>query len=238
MPENGKPADTFNAKIWGFFGETKTPAPVEGEAQESAEHRFVLFALGDPRPFPYQALAAVSVPESLFKNDEQAQEWIAKTKNLFRTHAQDAIFNALRILLFDAGNLALIEMNIASTDKRGMLHGHLALSEKFARELLKPEAGRPAQWTDIELSEAISEAMNALLSRQRNYDEVADKLREVYGERAPASGGALRQQVIRLGLNWKELKSEAAKRRKPARVSYVSHIENVGNRDTFPTDRN
>jgi hypothetical protein len=225
MTENGKPADTFNASIWGFFDTTKTPAPEGGKnTQEGTESRFVLFALGEPRPRPYQALAAVSVPESLFKNDEQAQEWIDRTKNLFRAHAQDAIFNALRLLLYDAGNLALIEQNLMPVNKRDVLHDHLALSEKFARELLKPEAGRPAQWTDIELSKAISDAMHALPYCNRNYDGVADKLGEVYRERAPASGGALRQQVIRLGLNWKELKDEVAKRRKTARASYVSDI--------------
>jgi len=225
MAEDAKPFDTFNAKIWGFFDDTKTLAPAnDGEPQEGEESRFVIFVSGDPRPRPYQALVAVSMPESIFKNEEQAQEWVDRTKNLFRTHAQDAIFNALRLLLFDACNLAAIEQNITPTDKRAVLHGHLALCEKFARELLKPEAGRPSQWTSDELSNAVSEAMHALPPRQRNYVGVADKLREVHGGRAPASGGALRQQVIRLGLNWKELKSEVTKRRKSARVSYVSDV--------------
>jgi hypothetical protein len=226
MAEDTKPLNTFSTKIWGFFDDTKTLAPVDDrEIQEGAEHRFLAFVLGEPRPRPYQALAAVSMPEYLFKNDEQAQEWINLTKNLFRTHAKDAIFNALRILLFDAGSLAAIEQNIAPADKRGVLQSHLALSEKFARELLKPEAGRPSRWTSLELSNAISEAVQALPPYKQNYNGVADRLREVYGEHAPASGGALRQQVIRLSLNWKELKSEASKRRKTARVSYVSNVD-------------
>jgi hypothetical protein len=231
--DDAKPPHTFKVEIFGFFDETKSAPPDDAEGNA---HRFVLFALGPPKPFPYTALVGVSTPEHLFKNEEQAQEWIALTEGLFRTHAKTALLNALRMLLLDAGNLALMEQNITSVDKRSVLHNHLALSEKFARELFKLEVGRPPHWTSDELSQAISEAMYALLPRERNYDGVAGKLRDVYGERAPASGGALRQQVIRLGLNWKELKGEVAKRRKSVRASYDFNVgENVGNEVTFPT---
>jgi hypothetical protein len=134
-----------------------------------------------------------------------------------------AMSDTAMLHLFYSVYSALMEKGVSPFNKKALLEDYLAMAENLLRRRLGiGAAGRSAEWTEVELAQAIKSVLDNLKPAMRTYEQVADKLREKYGDRAPASGGALRQQVIRLGLNWKNLKRNVPFRRKPATVSYTS----------------
>jgi hypothetical protein len=143
---------------------------------------------------------------SFFKNAQQVAAWCDRAQDIFGEGFQDAIKIALIVLLNDASSLALVEQSLSPFDKEAILRDHLAFAEKLIRRQLKMDAGRPRQWTAIELSVVIDQVMRQLKPRERNYDGVAKKLQEVQPQRAPASGESLRKLVKFYRVNWKRIK--------------------------------
>jgi hypothetical protein len=162
---------------------------------------------------PFVPVASFGATTQTFDRDERkAEAWRERTWKIFEDNLRTTISEALGLLLYDAAHLALIEEKLADYDKRGALHRHLTWAEKLVRKRLKMEAGRPASWTAPELSEALRIVMETLPETQRTYAGVAKKIGEIYPGRAPKSGESLRKTVVLLGIDWKKIKRETAKR--------------------------
>jgi hypothetical protein len=99
-----------------------------------------------------------------FESDQQREGWIEKTKNTYIANLGEALENTLKLLLLDACNLALIDMELKPYDRETLLHEHLAITEQMFREQFKMDIGRPAKWKAIDLALAISHAMMNLKS--------------------------------------------------------------------------
>jgi hypothetical protein len=79
---------------------------------------------------------------------------------------------------------------------------------KEAKERLQARTpGQYSQWQRLELYEAVLNALRTIEPDKRNYDGVQYRLIQTHPDKAPASGGALRQLLIRFEINWKGLKA-------------------------------
>lgn len=180
---------------------------------------------------PAGVFGGIAVPLDVFGNAESRHAWRDRVVKAFRRTVTHTMLDEARINLLDAGNFFFEQSGLdpQPVGLRGLVKMHLAETEARVRGMFGTAgvAGRPSNWTASGLSRAITESLAALPPRSQNYAGVAARLREIRGTKEPASGGALRQLVIRLKLDWKELKRTARERRKAAGVSYT--LKNVGN---------
>jgi hypothetical protein len=153
-------------------------------------------------------------PFEAFKDEAQVREWAAEyIKQLKEKYVRLLIQETVPIAL-EIGNKTLYDFGILRGDLADVASYLETLRGDMSRVRLGVKrAGRPPMWTKEGLAQAIIKALQELLPREQNLEGVAQKLREWHGERAPASKGALRQQVIRVGINWRELKREAKSRK-------------------------
>lgn len=195
---------------------------------ESADPFFSLKIEGDLRPrennaaafidldfgrgtLPYAPAARVGVSWSNFKNADEANTWYRRTKELFGEALLEVVREAMSLLLHEASNRALIEAGLVPFGKRAVLNMQLSATDKLLRQRLKMGAGRPPKWTAPDLSQAISEAMRALPKACRNYEKVAERLKEKHQGRAPKNGGSLKKMVRNLDIDWMKIKRDIEK---------------------------
>jgi hypothetical protein len=146
----------------------------------------------------------------LLENEDKARAWLERTKELFAEEVAGYILNNLGNLLYASGHRAMVEAGLVPFDNKAILRDHLAVTELLMREMLKIEGKRP-RWSAIELANAISQAMRELPKQRRTYICVAKNLQESYPGKAPKSGGALKQLVRSLEINWMKIKRDTEK---------------------------
>jgi hypothetical protein len=223
MPKMSDEQNTagISARPWlvSYAGKVQIVAQVSD--QEVELQLFLCGPDGVPQPRPMGGFILDS--PSTFSNDpDLINAWLQRFQNSFRGGFERFVAEALLLLLQEAVWRSLSERDITPAETKEHLGEHLDLADRLAKQRLdvKP-TGRSAQWTAKELTRAITDAFKELRTESRTYDNTAKKLRARFGQRAPASGGALRQQILRLKLNWKVLKRETEFRRKATSVSYV-----------------
>ncbi len=161
---------------------------------------------------PPQIAATVGASRTFFEKPEQVEEWRARTLKIFGAQYGQALIDALGGMLHSSSTLALIEMDLMPAEKEALLRDHLAVAEKVLRRRFGLDAGRPRQWSAMELSASIARAMAALKLRERNYDGVAKKLQETQPERAPTSGESLRKLIKFYQIDWKRIKRDTERK--------------------------
>jgi hypothetical protein len=156
-----------------------------------------------------------------FFEREQFVKWVGGAYGAWLEAMPYALGHEALLHLVDHLNAHLGKVGVKNIEPKEIVKEHLESTRVRLVELLEATLkGRPAQWSAVGLSAAVVHALRSLPPRSQNYEGVAALLRERFGEQAPRSGGALRQQVSRLNLDWKVLKSEAKKGRKLRLVSY------------------
>jgi hypothetical protein len=161
-----------------------------------------------------------TIPRKRFADEEAIKTFVRAVRARFED------FGALLLALEGTVHLdALTELQEAALKKHSdnpdeeMLIGeHLRHTEYILRLIYgapaaaaaKKTGGRPRQWTKEELTYEIVRAFRELKKpMEQNYKGVAAKLKEWHGDRAPASPGALYQQVRDHVIKWKDLKPKA-----------------------------
>lgn len=94
-------------------------------------------------------------------------------------------------------------------DAEEVIQNHLKQIEYYLRSLLEAKRGKRSKWTGVELERAVRRALIPLPARERKLDKVAEKLREIYPDRAPVSGEALGALLKRFKLSWREIKTDS-----------------------------
>ncbi|HEV7378024.1 MAG TPA: hypothetical protein VGN95_25310 [Pyrinomonadaceae bacterium] len=160
----------------------------------------------------YEISSSFGASVPVFETQEKANAWYNRTVDIFSAHVSMALTAALRLLIMDAGRLALYEAKLMPYGLKAILRDHLSFEELIVRDRWKMETGRPRKWAATDLTTVISEAMNNLKKAKRTYPGVAEYLQKKYPERAPKNGESLRKMVRDLEIPWMELKKEAQKR--------------------------
>jgi hypothetical protein len=94
-------------------------------------------------------------------------------------------------------------------DEEEVIQDHLKRIEYYLRSLLEaPKRGKRSKWTARELERAVRRAVLSLPVPERKLDKVAEKLREIYPDRAPVSGEALGALLKRFKLSWRKIKTD------------------------------
>jgi hypothetical protein len=77
------------------------------------------------------------------------------------------------------------------------------------RESLGVEAtrGKHSQWTGLGLTLALRGIVKELKRQRRTYAVVAEKMQKGYGNKAPASGEALRKLLKHHEIDWADIKN-------------------------------
>jgi hypothetical protein len=154
-----------------------------------------------------------SLDLKMFDREEQADAFVEGATLVFRLLLPVALTEELYLCFVDALNLSANDSGVERVDAKLIIDQHLRKTEERLKKTLGAgTAGRKSQWTALQLTRAIKRALRALDAGEWTYDRVAEKLREFDSDTAPSSGGALRQMIIRLGLNWKQIKVEAKRR--------------------------
>jgi hypothetical protein len=108
----------------------------------------------------------------------------------------------------DVVSATLFEHDPTLGSKRQIIDDHIErTTERLKRIFQITTKGKPSGWTALELTRAITGIGRTMPNSQRTYNAIAKRMRIIYGEKAPASGEALRKLAERLGLDWKTLKS-------------------------------
>jgi hypothetical protein len=95
-------------------------------------------------------------------------------------------------------------------DEEEVIKDHLKQIEYYLRSLLEAtKRGKRSRWTSKELERAVRRALIGLPTRERKLDKVAEKLREIYPDRAPVSGEALGVLLKRFKLSWRKMKTDS-----------------------------
>jgi hypothetical protein len=144
---------------------------------------------------------------SLFADRQQAQEWINATHTSFKSKLWDFLTQEAARLQSDIANQKLDALGIEEIDMRDIVEQHASKTEAHLREILKLQGiGNFSLWTRLDLTRDVRDALKWLSGRDRNYEKVAARLQNLYGDKAPASAGALKQLLRRHKIDWKELK--------------------------------
>jgi hypothetical protein len=158
-----------------------------------------------------------SIPASVFKNDDQLRAWGTALSRRYKEIFAQTMFLECLPLLIEVGNQALITQGIVPLSLQNIVKARAEISADAARYRLGiKKTGRPGKWSTLSLTRAISQAFRALPPAKQNYDGVNIELQKHFPEKAPASGEALRQQVLRLKISWSELKRAAKSRKQSA----------------------
>jgi len=153
------------------------------------------------------ATAITDIPANLVAHAPRSALWQDVRQNfidLLRvTLTQETIFH-----FGDVVNATFLEYDPTLGSKRQIIEAHVErTAERLKRAFQITTKGKPSEWTPLELTRAIRGIMRGLPKSRRTYDTVAKKMQTVYGDKAPASGEALRKLVDRLELDWRSLKT-------------------------------
>ena len=204
MPDD-KPDDLPEPALTVFL-----PAQLEIHGSAGNPEAFILHLIrrGSAGGFPVASYAA-SWP--VLESQEKMDAWVERTLELFAKECQGVMLNAAGLLLRAEAARAMMENKLAPFTPRGIVRDFLSVMEKFMREQLGVEQGRPALWTHVDLSNAILEAMRALPAKYRNYEKVAERLRKDHPGRGPKSGASLKKMVANLDVDWMGTKASLKK---------------------------
>jgi hypothetical protein len=149
------------------------------------------------------------IPASLFSDQAQAEKFASRVQFLFNKTIASSLSQELILLHLDVIHYVLDELGIGEIDLKEQAAAHARETKKNALRRFKLQpVGRPPVWTRIELARAILEVIKALPSKRgRTQGNVVRILKEKHGGRAPQSVDGLRDQLDRLGLDWKLFKN-------------------------------
>jgi hypothetical protein len=83
------------------------------------------------------------------------------------------------------------------------------VGDEFIVAPVRRGRGQPSQWNKVELEQAVRKALDLLPDRnRRTLQTVSNLLKEAYPKKAPPTASALKQLMLRLGVDWKALKKE------------------------------
>jgi hypothetical protein len=140
----------------------------------------------------------LSVPVATFRDEAQAHQWADHTFGSFRARVTAALVNETVSVAADEANWALADLGIESVEFRDVLDRHLKETDAHLRERFNlPKTGRPAQWTRLELLEALRLSASKLPQNERTIPRVFERLKEAFPDHAPANAAALRRMLSR-----------------------------------------
>jgi hypothetical protein len=150
---------------------------------------------------------SMKIPLSLLAGVQPFKAWTA-IEDEFSDLLRDALTLETLSHFQDVINYVLLEIDPSLGNKRLLIAGHTtALTERLKVVFNIPLRGNPSEWSPLELTKAISGIMRGMDQRLRTYTKVAERMRAIYGDKAPPSGDALRKLVERFKLDWMKLKS-------------------------------
>ncbi len=153
------------------------------------------------------ATATTDIPANLVSHAPRSALWEDVQQNfedlLRSTLTEETVFH-----FGDIVNATLLEYDPTLGSKRQIIEAHVARTTKRLKKIFEiTMKGKPSEWTALKLKWAIKGIMKDLSNSRRTYKVVAEKMQIIYGDKAPASGEALRKLVERLELDWRSLKT-------------------------------
>ncbi len=156
----------------------------------------------DPR------ISRLQVPLSLFPTGRSLLTATQGTQETFQTLLWEALSLETALHFNDAAHFALADGNLLPDERQQVIAQHTSkTAERLKRSLGIPKKGQASKWSGVELSLAIKGVIQEHPKLPRTYAAIAKRLNVNYGDKAPATGEALRKLIQRYGLNWKTLKS-------------------------------
>jgi hypothetical protein len=148
------------------------------------------------------------IPASLFVDEQQQEAWAATIDRAFQEILVEATLDEAMSTLSDIIHFYLNYFRIESIDMKEVLREHTRAAEARLKERLDLRGpGRRSEWTRLDLTNAVSEALKELpKKREQTYNHIARVLKEKYPDKAPESGDSLRKTLKRFEINLKELK--------------------------------
>jgi hypothetical protein len=184
---------------------------------------FLIDVVMNSTTLPRQFAGTVGISSGVFDGDvDAANAWLQRTIEIVRLSYTDAVKASIMMLLTTASNRAMIDLGISPFDVKVLLKDQMSFMEQALRHQFGMTPGRAPMWRPMELSVAIAEAMQRIpIEEEITYDSVVAIMREMIPERAPFSGESLRKMLKPLGISWKKLKADAARRKRKASRSRV-----------------
>jgi hypothetical protein len=161
---------------------------------------------------PNPTIACFEFSLNAFGGEEKFRAWLGDINQLLRVSLGDALLMESAFYLRDLLYLKMNEDGIEDSDPNAVIKEHAESTGRRLKGLHQrffplPGRGQPSQWNKTELAFAVAKAFHSLSESQRTYNKVADVLKKTHPEKAPASGGSLRQMIRHFGLNWKSMKA-------------------------------
>ncbi len=194
---NEKQFDSFNLTIYA-----------EGALEYSEGARTLRIKVTAKRgvvPIGDSLTSNITVPESTFQNEAQAETWAVETFRSFRARLTAALVGEAVSVAGDEANAALHDHKIERIDMRDVMTRHLTETEtRLRKRFALPKQGRPTQWTRLELLEALRLSASKLPKAERTIPRVFERLKENYPDLAPQNAAALRRALSRLKIKRSE----------------------------------
>lgn len=141
-----------------------------------------------------------------------AQEFVGILTDFFKDAQIEAITYALKVLrkipIEIMNEPAILVFNHAHPKvlQKQVTDMQIAASKKRQGATSR---GQHSQWAKAELESVLQGAFAILPKPSHTYSEIATLLKNIYGDKAPESGEALRKLVTRIGIDWKQLKTDS-----------------------------
>jgi hypothetical protein len=169
---------------------------------------------------PFTRNVKIELPMSQFQNEQHVREYCAHlSKSYHETLDEYLVIESIAHLQL-VGNFLLHSMGIEKIDLGTFIDEAAKFRARDTKRALRlTQRGQPREWTAVDLTRAVRVALDKLgKTRLFTLAEVAKRLREDHGERAPKvgpkgrEGDSLGKLLAALGVDWKGLRREATAR--------------------------